>query len=66
MEALKHGKPAFALTLGRELHWLDAEKHRATSVTLLCDAYKALGRHALAEIATVHHAHRDLKSVGVY
>jgi hypothetical protein len=66
MEELKHGKPAFALTLGRELHWLDAEKYRATSVNLLCDAYKALGRHALAGIAAVHHAHRDLKSVCVY
>jgi hypothetical protein len=66
MEELKQGKPAFALVLGRELHWLDTESYRPASLELLCAAYKALGRHALAEIATVHHAHRDLKSVSVY
>jgi hypothetical protein len=63
---LADGKPAFALVLGQELHWFDADEWRETGLELLVDAYEALGRHALAEIARVHHRHRDLASVGVY
>jgi hypothetical protein len=63
---LARGQPAFALTLGRELHWLDADAFRAEGLELLCAAYAALGRDALAAIARVHHAHRDLPLVGVY
>lgn len=62
---LAAGKPAYALVLGRELHWLDADDYRADSLRLLAGAYRALGRDALAEIAEVHHAHRDLSSVAV-
>ncbi len=63
---LAAGRPAFALVLGRELHWLDADEYREQSLALLVDAYAALGRDALAEIARVHHQHRDLRSVAVY
>ena len=63
---LRAGKPAFALVVGRELHWRDADDTRAAALELLCGAYEALGRHALAEIAKVHHAHRDLRSVSVF
>lgn len=63
---LKRGKPAFALVLGRELHWCDDDETREVSLELLVDAYRALGRDALAEIARVHHAKRDLKSVDIY
>jgi hypothetical protein len=63
---LAAGKPAYALVVGRELHWFDDDDTRADSLELLTRAYEALGRHALAEIARVHHAHRDLESVAVY
>jgi hypothetical protein len=63
---LSAGEPAFALTLGRELHWLDERIHQPTALELLTSAYEALGRHALADIARVHHAHRDLPFVSVY
>lgn len=62
---LAAGQPAYALVLGRELHWFDAEDYRADALRLMTAAYRALGRDALAEIATVHHAHRDLRSVAV-
>lgn len=62
---LRDGRPAFALVLGRELHWLDVDEYRSDSLRLLVGAYRALGRDALAEIAVVHHRHRDLASVDV-
>ena len=62
---LAAGQPAFALTLGRELHWLDADPFRREAVDLLTGAYRALGRDALAGVAEVHAAHRDLPSVDV-
>ncbi len=65
-EELADGKPAFALVLGRELHWFDDDRTRDEALALLKEAYGALGRDALASIAEVHHAHRDLRSVGVY
>lgn len=60
------GKPAFAYTLGRELHWFDSDAHRDEGAALLIGAYEALGRKALAEIARVHLAHRDLPDVSVF
>jgi hypothetical protein len=60
------GKPAAALTFGLDLHWLDAEEHRADALALLVMAYEKLGRHAHAETVKVHYAHRDLASVGVF
>ncbi|GAB3830902.1 hypothetical protein ACFPIJ_30575 [Dactylosporangium cerinum] len=48
-----------------ELHWLDADQYRREAVDLLTGAYRALGRDALAGIAEVHAAHRDLPSVDV-
>ena len=63
---LEAGRPAFALTLGRELHWFDADEYREDSLRLMCAAYRMLGRDALAEIVEVHHEHRDLTSVAVY
>lgn len=65
-EELAKGKPAFAYTLGRELHWLDSDRYRKESAELLVAAYEAMGRHALAEITRVHVANRDLPSVGVF
>jgi hypothetical protein len=63
---LEAGKPAFALVLGRELHWFDADDYREAGLQLMVGAYRALGRDALAEIALVHHTNRSLGSVGVY
>jgi hypothetical protein len=63
---LREGKPAFALVLGRELHWLVDDSHQRDCVELLCGAYDALGRQALANVTRVHHRHRDLKRVTVY
>lgn len=63
---LEAGKPAFALVLGRELHWFDADDYREVGLQLLVDAYRALGRDALAEIAMVHDANLQLGSVSVY
>ncbi|MBO3739329.1 ADP-ribosylation family protein [Actinoplanes flavus] len=62
---LAAGRPAFALTVGSELHWLDRDEYREAGLALLTGAYRALGRDALAEIAEVHAAHRDLRSVQV-
>nr|BFE61034.1 hypothetical protein GCM10020063_055600 [Dactylosporangium thailandense] len=62
---LAAGRPALALMVGGELHWLDADEYRAESTELLAGAYRALGRDALAEIVEVHHANRDLRSVEV-
>ena len=63
---LDAGEPAFALVLGRELHWLDDDRYRTVSLELLTAAYEALNRRALAEVARVHHAHRDLSFVSVF
>lgn len=62
---LADGRPAFALTVGGELHWCDGDDYRQEALELLTGAYRALGREALAEIAEVHYAHRDLRSVNV-
>ncbi|GAA0492231.1 hypothetical protein Ade02nite_68780 [Paractinoplanes deccanensis] len=62
---LAAGQPALALAVGSELHWLDDDAHRDAGLDLLVGAYRALGRDALAEIALVHAAHRDLPSVQV-
>jgi hypothetical protein len=62
---LAAGRPALALVVGGELHWLDADEHRAAATELLTGAYRALGRDALADIVEAHHANRDLRSVEV-
>lgn len=62
---LAAGQPAYALAVGGELHWLDADEYRERGLALLVGAYRALGRDALADIAEVHAAHRDLRSVSV-
>ncbi|MDI1463089.1 DUF2228 domain-containing protein [Catellatospora sp. KI3] len=62
---LAAGEPAFALALGTELHWLDADEFRQEALELQVGAYRALGRGALADIAEVHFAHRDLRTVDV-
>jgi hypothetical protein len=64
-QELAAGAPALALAVGAELHWLDADRYRETSRDLLISAYRALGRHALADIIEVHIANRDLRSVRV-
>jgi hypothetical protein len=64
--ALDRGEPLYALALGRDLHWFDVDAHRAASLDLLTRAYRALGREALARIAEVHHAHRDLTMVATF
>ncbi|GIH06681.1 hypothetical protein Rhe02_47480 [Rhizocola hellebori] len=58
-------KPAYALVLGRELHWFDNADYHEAALTLLTGAYRALDRSALAEITEVHYANRDLRSVDV-
>ncbi|MDI3288161.1 ADP-ribosylation family protein [Polyangium sp. 15x6] len=60
------GKPGAALTFGHDLHWLDAKEYHEDALELLVCAYERLGRHALAEIAKVHYAHRDLARVAVF
>ncbi|WP_169745817.1 ADP-ribosylation family protein [Actinocatenispora sera] len=62
---LAAGQPAYALAVGSELHWIDADEYRDRGLALLVGAYQALGRDALADIAEVHAAHRDLRSVSV-
>jgi hypothetical protein len=65
-DALARGEPGLALVFGLELHHLDRDDRRAECTRLLVGAYEALDRKPLAEIVRVHHAHRDLRSVGVY
>ncbi|GIJ50304.1 hypothetical protein Val02_71900 [Virgisporangium aliadipatigenens] len=62
---LAEGRPAFALTVGGELHWCDVDAFRHEALELLTGAYRALGRDALASIVEVHYANRDLRSVNV-
>ncbi|MDI6104752.1 DUF2228 domain-containing protein [Actinoplanes sp. NEAU-A12] len=62
---LAAGMPALALAVGGELHWLDSDDHRQAGLDLLVGAYRALGRDAFAEIASLHAACRDLRSVEV-
>ncbi|WP_203964636.1 ADP-ribosylation family protein [Actinocatenispora thailandica] len=62
---LAAGRPAYALAVGSELHWVDADEYRERGLALLVGAYRALGRDALAGIAEAHAAHRDLPSVDV-
>jgi hypothetical protein len=64
--ALDRGEPAYALALGRDLHWADQEELRADTLDLLVRAYRMLGREALAGIAEIHHRHRDLPWVAVF
>lgn len=62
---LAAGEPALALTLGRDLWFLD-DGRGDEAVALLESGYAALGREALARIARVHHTHRGIASVDVY
>jgi hypothetical protein len=62
---LAAGLPAYALAVGAELHWLDRDEYRQAGRDLLVGAYRALGRDALADIAEIHAAHRDLPRVDV-
>ena len=64
--ALEEGRPGDALTLGRDLHWAEVEGLERETRELLVDAYRALGRDALAAIVLVHHANRELRSVDIY
>lgn len=64
-QELAAGRPAFALVLGRELHWFDNTDYHDAALALLTAAYRALGRDALADIAEVHYANRELRSVDV-
>lgn len=62
---LAAGRPALALAVGGELHWLDDDAYRQQGLDLLVGAYRALGRDALADIAAIHAQRRDLSSVAV-
>ncbi|KYF61464.1 hypothetical protein BE11_49940 [Sorangium cellulosum] len=64
--ALDRGEPLYALALGRDLHWADPDAFRADALALMTRGYRMLGREALAAIAEVHHANRDLAYVGIY
>lgn len=63
---LAAGNGALALALGRELFLLDKDATRDIAIELLAGGYTALDRGALAEIARLHHEHRDLPHVDVY
>ncbi|WP_437290532.1 ADP-ribosylation family protein [Sorangium sp. So ce406] len=63
---LDRGEPLYALALGRDLHWADPDEFRADALALMTRGYRMLGREALAAIAEVHHANRDLAHVGIY
>src|SRR5207247_1286977 len=63
---LERGDAAYALALGRDLHWADADELRAETLELLVRAYRMLGRGSLAGLVEVHHAHRDLPNVTVF
>lgn len=52
--------------MGLDLHHGDRDSQREACTRLLVNGYRALGRDALAEIARVHHATRNLSSVSVY
>jgi hypothetical protein len=62
---LAQGRGELALVLGREIHFLDADDTREIAAELLPAGYEALGRPQLAEIARVHHRHRDLPTVAI-
>jgi hypothetical protein len=62
---LAAGQPAFALVLGRELYQCDREEQRDLALDLLTAAYRALGRDALADLAVVHQANRDLANTDI-
>jgi hypothetical protein len=63
---LEAGDPAFALALGRELHWFDHDRYREEAGALFLAAYEALGRTAHAGILRAHLALRDEPSVHVF
>ena len=63
---LQAGRPALALVLGRELHWLDHAPWREVSGELLIGGFRGFGRDALAEVVRMHHAHRDLRQASAY
>ena len=64
--ALDRDEPLYALALGRDLHWADPDELRADALALMTQGYCMLGREALAAMAEVHHANRDLAHVGIY
>jgi hypothetical protein len=68
LQATVDGRPADALALGHDLHWMSSgqPEREEAAARLLEAAYRQLDRGALADIAAVHHQHRDLKSVSVY
>jgi hypothetical protein len=63
-EALRRcddGHETDALALGRDLHWIVGDS--APTLALLTTAYRELDRPALAAIAELHHARRELPAV---
>jgi hypothetical protein len=60
---LDRNRPALALAVGAELHWVGRRYERQSR--LLVKAYRQLGREALAQIADIHARHRDLRTVDV-
>ena len=62
---LAAGRPAAAIVVGAELHWMNGDDLARDALDLLTGAYRTLGRGALADIVEVHHRHRDLRSVEV-
>lgn len=66
--ACELGDPAYALALGRDLWTVSdhEEEREELALQLLCQAYEALGRDALADIARIHKEHRQISSVDSY
>lgn len=64
-QELADGKPALALAVGAELHWVGRDEDLGQCRDLLVGAYRQLARDALAEIVEVHATQRDLRSVDV-
>ncbi|GIJ57199.1 ADP-ribosylation family protein [Virgisporangium aurantiacum] len=62
---LAAGRPALALAVGGELHWLAGDEDREVARRLRADGYRLLGRDAIAEIVEVHAANSGLRDVGI-
>ncbi|GAB3828663.1 ADP-ribosylation family protein [Dactylosporangium cerinum] len=62
---LTAGRPALALAVGGELHWLARDEDREVARRLRADGYRLLGRDAIAGIVDAHAANAALPTVDV-
>jgi hypothetical protein len=64
-EALARQRPVRALAIARVLDYVGHPEYRADVTRLLVDAYRGLGREALAEIARVHRLYKDTEAARI-